>query len=287
MLNVLVLGSAGMAGHVISLYLEGNSGLNVLNLSHQCRFNSNTEVMDVCDREKFNAYLDMVKADIIINCIGVLNRSAEERKPDAVYLNGYLPHFLEYKYKGTYTRIIHLSTDCVFSGKTGGYTEDSLRDGDSFYSRTKTVGELINEKDITFRTSIIGPDMNIDGIGLFNWFMKSTGEISGYTNAVWTGITTIELAKAVEKAIFSRIAGMYHLVPESSISKYDLLDLFKGKFNRRDVTVKKHQQAVAVDKSLINTRRDFDHNIPGYGEMLDQMKQWICEHKQLYPHYII
>ena len=101
-----------------------------------------------------------------------------------------------------------MSTDCVFSGKTGGYDESSLRDGETFYDRSKALGELENQKDLTFRNSIIGPDLNEEGIGLFNWFMKQTGEINGYTKAMWTGVTTLTLAKAMESAVQQGLTGL-------------------------------------------------------------------------------
>jgi len=113
----------------------------------------------------------------------------------------------------TAVKIIQISTDCVFSGKDGGYKEDSFRDGDTIYARTKALGEINNNKDLTIRTSIIGPDINEDGIGLFHWFMKQSGTIYGFRNAYWTGVTTIELAKGIEKFIEYNVTGIYHFVP--------------------------------------------------------------------------
>ncbi len=286
MKNVLVLGSTGMAGHVITMHLENNPCLRIYNLSHRRKLNHQSIVMDVMDTEEFDRYLNDLDLDYIVNCIGILNQFAEQFKDKAVFINGYLPHFLENKYRNTGTRIIHLSTDCVFSGKSGAYTEASFRDGDKFYDRTKAIGEIINEKDLTFRTSIIGPDLNRDGIGLFNWFMQREGEISGYVNAVWTGITTIELAKAIERVIFSDLSGLYHLVPEKTITKYDLLNLLKAKFNKKDLTINRYNNE-PVDKSLINTRNDFYYKIPSYEKMIDDMKEWIMTNIDMYPHYHI
>ncbi|MGF7060014.1 sugar nucleotide-binding protein [Brassicibacter mesophilus] len=286
MKRILVLGSTGMAGHVITTYLEKNPKLEIYNLSHTRKLNNKSIIMDVMNIEELNKYLNKIKVDFIINCIGILNKYAEMYMDKAAFLNGYLPHFLEYKYKNSDTRIIHLSTDCVFSGKDGNYTENSFRDGDSFYDRTKTVGEIINNKDITFRTSIIGPDMNPDGIGLFNWYMRNKGEINGYVNAIWTGVTTIELAKAIECAIFSDLTGLYHLVSDTSINKYELLSLFSLIFSRKDLIINECED-IRVNKSLINTRTDFSHRVPTYYQMINEMKKWIDENKMLYPHYII
>lgn len=286
MKSVLVLGSTGTAGHVITMHLSKNSYFKVFNLSHRNKLNEKSVTIDVMDIEKFGAYLDSLSLDVIINCIGILNQFAERFKDKAVFLNSYLPHYLEYKYKNTNTRIIHLSTDCVFSGKDGGYTEASFRDGDRFYDRTKAIGEVINDKDLTFRTSFIGPDLNRYGIGLFNWFMRSSGEINGYVNVYWSGITTIQLAKAVEMAILSNMSGLYHLVPDSKISKYELLKKLKFKFNRKDLVINKYE-GKHTDKSMINTRKDFLYRVPAYDIMIDEMKEWIETHKSIYPHYTL
>ena len=285
MTDVLVLGSSGMAGHVMTLYLEQNPHLNVTNLAHKKKLNDSTVIMDVGNLNEFNRYLDENHFDVIVNCVGVLNQYADQNKSTAVLMNSYLPHFLAHKYSASDTRIIHLSTDCVFSGKSGSYQEDAFRDGDSFYDRTKALGELINDKDLTFRMSIIGPDMNPEGIGLFNWFMKSTGEVYGYKNAMWNGITTIELAKAVEAAIFSGLTGLYHLIPKEKISKYHLLDLCKKSFDRRDIKIIQYENA-PIDKSLINTRDDFCFQVSSYREMIQDMKVWVNQHKSLYAHYL-
>jgi dTDP-4-dehydrorhamnose reductase len=181
------------------------------------------------------------------------------------------------------TKLIHLSTDCVFSGASGGYTEDSLTDGKTMYDRSKALGEVINDKDLTFRMSIIGPDISIDGVGLFNWFMKQHGRIHGYTKAIWNGITTIELAKAISAAINQNLIGLYHLTPNENISKYNLLHLFKKEFGKEDVEIIPYDNFV-VDKTLINTRTDFDYQIPTYPEMIHEMALWIQQHKRLY-HY--
>jgi len=197
-------------------------------------------------------------------------------------LNSYLPRFLEKKYMNTKVKIIQISTDCVFSGKTGNYTEDSFRDGDSIYARTKTLGEINNNKDLTIRTSIIGPDINEDGIGLFQWFMNQKGTIYGFKNAYWTGVTTIELAKGIEKLIKNDVAGLYHFVPNEKISKYNLLNIIAEIFNRNITIIPKEDYY--VDKSLINTRTDFKYVIPTYREMIEEMKSWIDKNPQLYSY---
>lgn len=284
MKKILVLGSTGMAGHVMTMRLCKNPGFKVFNVSRKSRLNEHTVVIDAMETDRLNGYLQEISPDVIVNCIGILNQFAEAEKDKAVFLNSYLPHYLESKYKETCTRIIHLSTDCVFSGRDGSYHENAFRDGDKFYDRTKAVGEIINDKDLTIRTSIIGPDMRPEGIGLFNWFMKSRGTICGYTQVLWNGVTTIELAKLVEMLLSSDVSGLLHLAHKSKISKHELLSILKQEFCRKDIEITESGD-IRQDKSLLNTRKDFLYQVPSYPEMIDEMKEWVDNNKHLYPHY--
>lgn len=282
-MNILILGASGMAGHMISTYLKEKK-YTVFTLSGRKRFDSDTVLIDVLNTKQLAEYLSSHKFDLVINCIGLLIKECEENKAKAVLINAYLPHFLEDFYEDSQTKVIHLSTDCVFSGKHPPYYENSLSDGELFYDRVKAIGELRNEKDLTFRMSIIGPDCNPKGIGLFNWFMKQTEPIFGYNNVFWNGITTLELAKAIEFSITHNITGLYHLVPKESISKYNLLLLFKEIF-QKDSLIVSPMEVETCNKQLINTRGDFDFQVSDYRTMIIDMKQWIEEHSLLYTHY--
>lgn len=272
-----------MAGHTISLYFK-KSGHDVTVFTRQ----RNTMFKSIVGDLKNFKYLEEViisgQFDVIINAAGILNRKADEHKNEAVLINSYLPHFLSELTKNSSTKIIHMSTDCVFSGKTGGYVENSFRDGESFYDRTKALGEIINNKDLTFRCSIIGPDMNSHGIGLFNWFMKQKGKINGYKNVLWTGVTTITLAKAMEQACKENLIGLYNLVNNQPIDKYSLLMIFNETFRNNSIEIIESENPV-LDKSLIDTRNDFNFKVPSYKEMINEMKNWIIENKNLYPFY--
>lgn len=282
-MRILVLGASGMAGHVVAMYLR-ESGYDVDTLSAKNKLDNQTHLLDVTDKTALMAFLQVHKYDAVINCIGVLVKQSEDRKDLATYLNSYLPHFLEHFYKSTSTKIVHLSTDCVFSGKHPPYKENSLYDGELFYDRAKALGELKNDKNLTFRMSIIGPDMQESGIGLFNWFYAQTGTISGYTKAIWSGITTIELAKGIDAALQNNLTGLYHLVPDSNISKFALLGIFRKVFNRKDISITPNN-SVALDKTLTNTRTDFSFHVQDYEPMINDMKTWIESHSDLYKHY--
>lgn len=282
-MKFLVMGCNGMAGHLISLYLkEHNHDVTgfALTKSNLVKSVSGDATNPVIVRE----LVENGKFDAIINCIGVLNQFADERKANAVCLNSYLPHFLADLTQGTDTQVIHMSTDCVFSGKRGGYTENDLRDGSNFYDRTKALGELEDEKNITFRNSIVGPDINRNGIGLLNWFMQQDGEVTGYTSVMWTGQTTLQLAKTMEAAARQKACGLYNTVPDKSISKCDLLELFNKYIRKKEITIVPFDKIVS-DKSLKRTKWEFDYKIPDYEQMVSELADWIREHRILYPHY--
>jgi dTDP-4-dehydrorhamnose reductase len=282
-MKILVLGSVGMAGHLITMYFK-EQGHDVTAFSiTPFKFCKNI-VGDAFDTDFFKQMLVSEEYDAVINCVGLLNQVADNNPDKAVYLNSYLPHLVANTLKDRKTKLIHMSTDCVFAGNTGPYYEDSLRDGLSFYDRTKALGEVVDDKNLTFRNSIIGPDMNVNGIGLFNWFMKQSGTINGYTGAMWTGVTTLTLAKAMERAIDENLTGLYNLVNNTSISKYDLLCLFNKYFRNNSLIIYK-SDTLSLDKSLRRKRNDFSFIVPSYEQMIIEMKEWVDTHKELYPLY--
>lgn len=282
-IKFLVLGATGMAGHTISLYLK-EQGHDVTAFSiNAFPFCTNING-DAMDKQFILSMLLDVNYDVVINCIGVLNQACDREPSRAVYLNSYLPHLIKDTLRGTKTKLIHMSTDCVFSGKEGNYNENSFRDGETFYDRTKALGEVEDNKNLTFRCSIIGPDMKKEGIGLFNWFMKQNRTIDGYAKAIWTGVTTLTLAKAMEKATIENLTGLYNLVNNESISKLDLLGLFNKHMREGELTIQP-SEAVNLNKSLVNNREDFSFKVPSYEQMIIEMKEWIYCHKELFPHY--
>lgn len=282
-MKVLVLGGTGMAGHTISMYFK-EAGHDVTAFSRSKVEYCNNINGDITDFENLKKIIIEGHYDAVINAIGILNQDAENNKSTAVLLNSYLPHFLSDTTKDMKTKIIHMSTDCVFSGKTGGYSETAFRDGETFYDRSKALGEIENNKDLTFRNSIIGPDMSERGIGLFNWFMKQEGQINGFTKAIWTGVTTLTLAKAMEQALRENLTGLYNLVNNETISKYELLKLFNKYMKNNEIEIVPSDN-LSLDKSLINNRSDFSFEVPSYETMVAEMKEWIDNHSELYPHY--
>lgn len=284
-MKIAVLGSTGMAGHMVSLYLE-EAGHMVYRASRSERNTLTSRTVDAADPAALRAWLEEVRPDGVVNCIGLLQRACEARPDRAVLLNAYIPHYLESLFSQERTKVIHLSTDCVFSGSKGGYAENALPDGRTMYDRSKALGELNNRKDLTLRMSIIGPDTDPGGTGLLNWFMAQKGELQGYSKTLWNGVTNLELAKAVEWALRTEVAGLYHLVPAGTIDKYSLLRLFQQTFQKEDVQISRID-GPQLDKTLVNTRTDFGFQVGSYPAQLEELKQWMQAHRELYPHYRI
>ena len=155
-MQFLVIGCTGMAGHVISLYLK-EKGHGVTGISRRPQSLTDGVTGDLTRPDFVREIVESRHFDTIINCAGILNREAETDRGQAVWMNSWLPHFLAQITAGTDTKVIHLSTDCVFSGSRGQYAESDLPDGQSFYARSKALGEICDEKNITIRTSFVGP----------------------------------------------------------------------------------------------------------------------------------
>ena len=283
-MKCLVLGSSGMAGHVISCYLKEKRH-EVFTQSHTTKTFEDTVVFDIRDRKKLNTLLQSNSFDVVINCIGLLVRESDNAPSLAIYLNSYLPKSLEDYYKKTSTKVIHISSDGVFSGQYPTYNENSSYDSNTVYGRTKALGEINNAKDLTLRMSIIGPELRPASKSLFGWFYSQEGVVNGYQNSIWKGITTIELAKAICQILTSNLSSIYNLVPNGSISKYDLLSLIAKEFRLDKINLQPVNSEKSHNLSLINTRIDFNYVLPTYEIMIKEMHTWIISHREYYPHY--
>jgi dTDP-4-dehydrorhamnose reductase len=195
-----------------------------------------------------------------------------------------MPHRLTRLADKINAKLIHISTDCVFSGdKKESYIETDEKDGRGVYAKSKGLGEIVNNKHLTLRTSVVGPELKTDGEELFHWFMNQQGDISGFTKAIWSGVTTIELAKAVKWSIDHHITGLYHVTNNSSISKYDLLKLFQ-KYTKKDINIQPFD-GKNVDKNFIDTRLLMNYEIPSYDQMISNMVDLIANNRELYSQY--
>jgi len=282
--KVLILGAGGMAGHVVAEYLSQKPGYEIIRCARSA-VTPDTILLDVTALAKVEEVLRGKHPDIVINCVGLLVQESQERLDKAILINSYLPHFLSRLGRKYGFKLIHISTDCVFSGKRGGYLEDDFRDGDTPYARTKALGEVINDVDLTLRTSIIGPELKPDGTGLLHWFLMQKGTIKGYTKVYWSGVTTLELAKVADHCICHRVSGLINLTMREKISKYALLVLFKNIWGQGDVTIER-EDGVVCDKSMLSSRCDFKFQFPlNYPAMFVELRNFMNQHRDWYRHY--
>ena len=271
-----------MLGHQVVSYFLNFDDYDVIDIAFRSKLREKTIVSDVTNKTTFEKVVTELKPDFIVNCIGILIHGSSNVE-NAIYLNAYLPHQLKKISKNIGAKLIHISTDCVFSGNKGGYIESDVKDGKGVYSQTKILGEIEDDANLTLRTSIIGPELKDNGEGLFHWFMSQQGDITGFTRAIWSGVTTLELVKAIKWSIESNITGLYHVTNNSSISKYELLKLFQ-KYTKKDISIKS-VDGKNVDKSFIDTRLLIDYKIPSYDQMISNMVSLITNNMSLYSQY--
>ena len=282
MTRIFILGSSGMVGHKLFYFLSKDDSYDVIGAARK-KYNKDTVLTDVRDFKSIKKELDNIKPDIVINCCGLLIEDSEKNIFDAITINSLLPHYLLDLSISQNYKLIHFSTDCVFSGENGPYKEDSKKDAVSVYGMTKNLGEMITENQLTIRTSVIGPDISLKGGGLLNWFLNQEGVIDGYVKSLWSGVTTLELAKSVKWSIEHDKSGLRHLTSNKPISKYNLLKIINENLNNKikinKIDGPKH------DRSLINSTKFYYDSDVSYQQIISEMFDDIKINKDLYPHY--
>jgi len=272
-----------MAGHVVTERLRASGRFEVVDASRSS-VDARTVRVDLTEPQQIMDLIKDQRPDVVINCVGMLIKSSEADVIGSIRTNALLPHLLVQACDKFGGRLVHLSTDCVFSGKGGPYKVGDFRDGDSVYDRTKALGEVVNERDLTIRTSITGPELRQNGTGLFHWFMMQNGKVKGFANAYWSGLMTTELARCIELMLISDhpMKGLVHLTVPDGISKYALLQMFDQEFER-GIEVERFE-GEKVDKRLVPS------DIPGikvkdYADQISDMHIWMRSHPELYGHY--
>ena len=283
--KVLILGSSGLIGHQVYNYLKDNSDFSLSNISYRRKLNKETILLDAIRSEQ-NLFdqIRRINPNYIVNCIGVLISEAKQDSERAISLNAHLPHKLAKLANMMNAKLIHMSTDCVFSGnKKSLYLETDVKDGKDTYAKTKALGEVISENHLTIRSSVVGPEIINGSESLFHWFMNQSGVIEGFTKTIWSGVTTIELAKAIKWFIDNNITGLYHLTNGTPLNKYDLLHLFK-KYTGKNIEILKVEGS-DINKSFIDTRKEINYLLPTYDQMIGDMVTLIKNNRTLYGHY--
>ena len=282
--KILVLGSTGMLGHQVVQLLEKSNNFDVIDLVFRNKLRDSSIICDITNKLELTKVINDVNPDLIVNCIGVLIKGSMNNPANAIYINAYFPHFLAQEAEKINAKVIHISTDCVFSGKTGGYSETAFRDADDTYGRSKGLGELNQLEHLTIRTSIVGPELKENGEGLLHWFINQQGEINGFKKAFWGGVSTLECARAILYAISNNTSGLVNLTNGVAISKLDMLNLFANSLNKTDLIIN-GVEGKEVNKSLISERLDFDYKVPSYDVMFKEMGEKMIEDKKMYKFY--
>lgn len=279
MTKCLILGGEGMLGHMLVKYMKSLKDFEVFFTSRN-KLNFDSLYFDAYENsDYFDKIMREIKPDFVVNCIGVINKFVtDENKEEVTFINAVLPHKLERICKLNDSKLIHISTDCVFSGVSGGidnpsgnYTEDSDVSPTDFYGLSKACGEVNDDHNLTIRTSIIGPEMKSQKTGLMEWFLNQKEEkIKGYTYAIWSGVTTLELAKQIVNLYERKVTGLINVVSEP-ISKFDLLGLMKEVY-ALDVKIE-GDDSLRCDRSMKSVM-DFKYSVPYHLTMLQELKKW-------------
>lgn len=251
MKKIVVLGSTGMLGNAVGKYFLSQPDKYQTYLSYR-----NKDVSYGKNKFKFDPLVDSLnkipKADFIINCIGVTKPNIDKNKVHSIIINSLFPWQLADHAQKTKAKLIHITTDCVFSGKGGNYHENSEHDALDFYGKSKSLGEP--NKTMVLRTSIIGEEIH-NHANLLAWVKSMAGkDINGFTNHLWNGITTNQYAKLCEKIINNNMyePGIFHIF-SNRVNKFKLLQLLDKKFNLR-LKIKKYQTDVAINRILATTK---------------------------------
>jgi len=261
--KVLVLGATGMLGNATARVFAEESEHEVVAAARSWdaakRFPEGMRAtfvggLDADNPETLVALMADHRPDVVINCVGVVKQLASaSRVLDAVPINALLPHRLERLAALGGARLVHVSTDCVFSGNKGNYVETDKPDTYDLYGQSKLWGEVVDSPNaITLRTSIIGHELGSRN-GLLNWFLAQQGTVKGFSRAIFSGLPTVELARVIRDHVLPNPAlhGLYH-VSTAPIAKLDLLQMFAAEYGR-DIDIVR-DDALVIDRSLDSTR---------------------------------
>jgi dTDP-4-dehydrorhamnose reductase len=225
------------------------------------------------DLESVRYAIEHANPDVVINCIGIVKQLPAASDPlPTIAINALFPHQLAHICRQNRSRLIHVSTDCVFSGRKGNYTENDPTDAEDLYGKTKFLGEVDYPGCLTIRMSIIGPELSTTH-GLFAWFMSQEGKtVSGYKKAIFSGLTTLALSEIIGKIIsdYPELQGVWQIASKP-ISKFDLLNLVKKTYGMA-ITIEP-DETVINDRSLNPGKfiKETKIKIPSWESMIDQM----------------
>ena len=283
-MNILVLGVSGMLGNAVFRYFSANSQhqvMGTLRSSSGRRFFPAEQAeqllcgVDVLDADALMAAFAKARPDVVINCVGLIKQLADAKDPlTALPINAMLPHRLATLCRVAGARLLHVSTDCVFSGTKGMYREQDESDCTDLYGKSKYIGELHDLDDaVTLRTSIIGHELQSNA-SLVDWFLSQQGSVKGFTKAIFSGLPTAELARVMLEYVIPNpsLKGLYHVSAEP-IDKYELLKQV-AKVYGKDIQIVADDKLV-IDRSLDSSRfrADAGYQLPSWPALIQFMHE--------------
>lgn len=283
-MNILVIGVTGMLGNAVFRVFGADTAYEVWGtlrssaaLQHfpeQSHARLLTGV-DVLDQDALVLVLAKVRPDVVINCVGLIKQLADAKDPlTALPINAMLPHRLARLCELVGARLIHVSTDCVFSGRKGLYLESDLSDAEDLYGKSKYIGELHDlPHAITLRTSIIGHELG-SSYALVDWFLSQQGGVKGFTKAVFSGLPTVELARVMKDFVIPhpQLNGLYH-VAAAPTDKFNLLNLVAAQYGKQ-IEIRP-DDALVIDRSLDGSRfrQATGYVAPDWSELVRRMHE--------------
>ena len=280
--RVLILGATGMLGHTLFGQLFKSEEFDVFATARDTRNIVQffpepmaKQIRSGVDANNFDSViraLASVQPDIVINCIGLIKQIPIANDPlNAITVNAQLPHRISLICRTAHARLIHFSSDCVFSGKKGDYSESDFPDADDVYGRTKFLGEVMYPHCVTIRTSIIGHELGSHW-GLVEWFLAQQDQVRGFTHAIFPGFPTIEIARIIRDFIIPNpsLSGLYH-VASDPISKNDLLQLIAQQYGKK-IRIEPSPDFQS-DRSLASDkfRKESGYKPPSWQELVAEM----------------
>lgn len=237
--------------------------------------------IDVLNSDQLNSLITQIQPDLIINCIGIIKQLDISNDPIYVLpINSILPYRLTELATRVGARLIHISTDCVFDGKKGNYLEIDKPNAEDLYGKSKEIGEIKNKSNvITLRISLIGHELQSNH-SLVDWFLSQKNQVSGYKNAIFSGLTSLEMAKVIHHYIIpnENLYGLYH-VSVNPISKYNLLKLIQEIYAVSTTIIP--ETNVAIDRSLNSDKfqKDTGYQPPDWKQLIQEMKTYYDKYK--------
>jgi dTDP-4-dehydrorhamnose reductase len=290
--RILILGGDGMLGHQLLRSLQGRHELCATlrgPLAQYARygiFNAGNAIAGVAVGrfDTVERALDEHRPQAVVNAIGIVKqRAASQDAIASIQINALFPHRLALACGARAIRLVHMSTDCVFSGRKGGYKETDLPDPVDLYGRSKLLGEVSDVHCLTLRTSIIGRELARKA-SLVEWYLSQRGTIRGFAKAIYSGFTTLEMARIIERLLLQHpdLSGVWH-VASPPISKFELLSRLTAILRRDDTIVERDERYVcdrSLDASAFASRTG--HVAPAWDVMLGELGEQILQERQLY-----